>query len=1667
MKRPITNLVLGWMALLMAVFQMSAQTTTFTVTPQTITGNPGDQFTVDIEVTDFDNILSFQYSMGWDSDVIEFVPPVSNLTNTLGGFTPANFGTNNANNGVLTVSWLDPNVSGVSIPDGTVLYSLTFEILSSNGTDIAFTGTPTIIELIDGDGNEITFEGNDAQVNGGGGNGGGGGGNPGDLEVIGSDETVAPGGSTCVDVSVNNFDNIVSMQYSMHFNPAIVEFTGVQGLNLPGLVASNIGANNAGNGDLTLSWLDPNVSGVTVPDGTVIYQICFDAIGTSGQTSPFSFDGTPTQIEVIDGNNDPVTLVPDNGSVTLSGTPPPPPPVMGFAILASDTTVETGDDFCMQFSVQDFTNIVSMQYTMEYDETKLQFNTLQNLNLDGLATANFNTSTSGIITLSWLDPNVSGITLPNGQVIYEICFTAIGSNNCNNTTSLTFSSAATPIEIIDGNGNEVDFNSSPGVVSICDDPNGGGGGGNPTVLTITASDETAASGTELCVDVSVELFDCVVSAQYSMHFDPTVLEYNTINNFGLPDMNLGGNFGTQNAGSGTLTFSWIDPSTNGVTVPDGTVIYTVCFTAIGSAGQTSPFSFNGNPTIIEITDCNPGNLNPDFVAGTETIGSPCPEDVSIVGGIVTDIMCAGTATGSVDVTVTGGNGSFTFVWKDAQGNTVSTNEDLTNATAGTYTFTVTSCNGATTATQTYTITEPAGGMVITGSVIPVKCFGENTGTVDLTVTGGSTNPPACNYTFNWVNSQGVPISQFENLFGVGAGTYTVTVTDCNNCTLSETFTITGPPSALVPSVIPTATDCFGECSGQINASASGGLGPYQYMLNTGPWVNLGTFTDVCAGSHTVKTRDALGCIKTTSITVDSAPDISLSATVTNTTSGCNGAINLSASGGSPGYIYVWNGPNNFSSTNEDINSLCPGDYCVTVTDTKGCTKTLCEMVQAPLAVSATSTPSCFGQCTGTITVTHTGGQTPFTYSWSGGPSNPGNINDPTGLCPGTYTVTVLSGDGQMMSVTETIVGGMTPVVITNASVTPLSSPPPAGNDGSISLSVSGGFPGYTYNWSNGINTTNNVLSNLSAGTYSVTVTDTNDCSTVGGPYNIFYTSSPMGVSLEGTVVCLSDTADGGTLTLNVNGGFAPYDYTFSGPTPIDDVQNDPDGQYSVSGLIPGTYCVTVTDAAPGTFNQQITKCDEVRLIDIEIDPVLITPSTNGSNGKIDITVSGGDPIYMYVWNHGPTSQDVTGLTPGTYEVFVKDDNGCIEVFPGLIVGNFNATADAVMNPCPADLVGSLTALPSGSLNAPFTYMWSNGETTQTISNLPVGSYSVTITDTLGASIVRNFEINSISNLTADVSIESEILCFGDNTGAVKATPADGMSPYMYEWNNGLFIQEIFSLTAGSYTVTVTDDVGCEIVKSISISQPEKLNVNISTDNGADCSEGNGRATASVSGGISPYTYKWDDPLDQNGKTAILLNPGAFTVTVTDDNGCTETEDAIIDPITPLIIEGLSIPDSGGPDGEAIANVVSGTPPYEFVWKDFIDTDSILAELLPGLYFVKVTDANDCEELVTIRVEDATICLEASAIITPEGDGFNEEFKLGCLSRYSNNRLEIFNRWGQLIFLADNYSNDNLWRGTNRRGNDVPDGVYYYVFEYFDPVSGTQQTQKGAVTVLRK
>ena len=285
-------------------------------------------------------------------------------------------------------------------------------------------------------------------------------------------------------------------------------------------------------------------------------------------------------------------------------------------------------------------------------------------------------------------------------------------------------------------------------------------------------------------------------------------------------------------------------------------------------------------------------------------------------------------------------------------------------------------------------------------------------------------------------------------------------------------------------------------------SVSGGVSPYSYA-----WTNGATTQDISgltAGTYTVTVTDANGCTKTTSATVTQPSDIAPVFLTTHVTcyGGNNGAIDMSVSGGTPGYTYLWSN----GATTQDLMNLTAGTYTVTVTDANSCTKAVGIIVVQPSEIIVSETHVnvlCNGASTGSIDLTASGGTGALSYDWShiAGNNNP---QDPTGLAAGTYCVTVTDANGCTKTLCATI---MEPpalqlsAIATNASCTGLA-------DGSIDLTVSGGTPGYTYLWSNGLTTQD--PSGLVAGTYTVTVTDANDC-----------TKTTSAIVLEPTILVIS------------------------------------------------------------------------------------------------------------------------------------------------------------------------------------------------------------------------------------------------------------------------------------------------------------------------------------------------------------------------------------------------------------------------------------------------------------------------------------------------------------------------------------------------------------------
>ncbi|MBK8845743.1 MAG: SprB repeat-containing protein [Bacteroidetes bacterium] len=717
-----------------------------------------------------------------------------------------------------------------------------------------------------------------------------------------------------------------------------------------------------------------------------------------------------------------------------------------------------------------------------------------------------------------------------------------------------------------------------------------------------------------------------------------------------------------------------------------------------------------------------------------TVTEPAALTASCSG---TNVLCNGGSTGSATVTAANGTSPYTYVWSNS-----ATDASITGLAAGTYTVAVNDACGAI-ATCSYTVTEPAA-LTASCSGTNVLCNGGSTGSATVTVANG-TSP----YTYVWSNS-----ATDASATGLSAGTYTVTVTDANGCIATCSYTVT-EPAALTASCSGTNLVCNGASNGTATVTATDGTPGYTYLWSNGS--TDASQTGLTAGAYTVTVTDANGCTATCSYTVTEPTAVAAACSGTGTTSigGSDGTASVVASGGTPGYTYLWSNGNTTTSQT----GLIAGTYTVTVTDVNGCTGNCSYTVVDPVVIIATcsgTNVSCNGGSDGSASVTQSGGMMPYTYLWSNG----GTDASQTGLAAGTYTVTVTDFFGNTGTCSYTLTE---PALLTSTcSGTNVTCN--GGSDGSASVTESGGTSPYAYLWNNSATTA--AITGLTAGTYKVTVTDANGC-TATCEYTVTEPAALM-ASCSGTNVSCNGGTDGSASVI-ASGGTSPYGYVWSnGGTDA-----------SQTGLVAGTYTVTVTDA-----NVCITTCEY-----IVTEPTALTATCSGTNvscnagtdGSASVVAGGGTAAYSYLWSNLGTDASQTGLMAGTYTVTVTDANGCTATCeytvtePALLTVSLTPTNVT----CLGGSDGSIAANPAGGTMA-YSYMWSDGQTTATATGLISGTYTVTVTDANGCTATASATITHTLAIPAmPGAVTGPTLVCRNTTQSYSVAAVPGASTYTW------------------------------------------------------------------------------------------------------------------------------------------------------------------------------------------------------------------------------------------------------------------------------------------------
>jgi hypothetical protein len=742
----------------------------------------------------------------------------------------------------------------------------------------------------------------------------------------------------------------------------------------------------------------------------------------------------------------------------------------------------------------------------------------------------------------------------------------------------------------------------------------------------------------------------------------------------------------------------------------------------------------------------------------------------------------------------------------------------------------------------------------------------------------------------------------------------------------------------------TEPTCWGGSDGFITANINGGTAPYTFKWNTNQTTQ--TIDGVRAGTYTVTVTDADQNSKSASVEVQQ-PD-QLKGTFSFSECDYPTVVTVTAKGGVAPYSYKWdNGP-----IGDTLHVLEPGKYCVTIIDANKCARVECVLVELEgLEVSVNmDMVTCPGDKDGELKVTILKGSGPYTFKWSNGGTGPIISN----LAPGDYTVTVTDKAGCTTTATGTV-KDKPDLEIDCEFEDPLCT---GDENGFIKISVSGGTAPYSFLWNTG--DTTSFIDNLGTGTYSVTVTDANGC-TVEKEQVLFPLSSLIILGSATPESCPGE--NDGVLMAQGATGEEPYSYKWS------------NGAVSptVTGVAPGEYTVTVTDAA-GCSKEATLVVEPAEPFEavLEVTPISVC---EGDNGMLEVIVSPDTAVVTYLWNTGDTTAKITDLAPGEYSVTVINDNECEIILDTLLKAPpiLEVEVNATLFVCPGTATGQAMAMPIGG-TAPFTYTWSNGDTTQAIADLAAGTYIVTVVDANECMATDSVTISESAEILAIIEA-SETTCGASSDGSATVIADGGVAPYTYMWNTGETTESISDLTAGEYCVTVKDFVGCMVVRCVTI-ESDSLGLTLVGTN-IDCfGDSTGTATATATNGMEPYAYLWntgDTTASVDGLTA-----GEYSVTVTDTKGC-EAADTIIltqpDTFMVVVMDLVDIDCFGDSTGSVTVMAMGGTGPYTFSWTDGEDgttsgNQNIRDELTADIYKVVVTDALGCMAMVEIQISQA-------------------------------------------------------------------------------------------------
>ena len=1080
-------------------------------------------------------------------------------------------------------------------------------------------------------------------------------------------------------------------------------------------------------------------------------------------------------------------------------------------------------------------------------------------------------------------------------------------------------------------------------------------------------------------------------------------------------------------------------------------------------GVSGPWTINvlfGGSTLHAFTGVT-GTQTDSLSPGTYTIriynSVNCYKDTSITiaqpplpSAIITVTLptCIGYSNGSISVA--GTSGAAPYLYAIGAGS-YSASGTFSTLSAGSYIIHISDANSCTKDT-TITVANPTPTLAHIYKLSPL-CNDLADGRV--IIAGYNSIAP---YTYAMGAGAFSATDTFSNLV---AGTYTFHVRNANGCQIDTTLTLVD--SLHLSGTVSIAPVACNGGNATITVTGVSGYGPpYSYAYNSGAFGPFNVFT-LPAGSYTFHINDPQSCYFDTSLSITQPTPITITTSITNAL--CNGtatgSVVITATGGTPGYLYAADGGTYGASST--LTGLTAGTHTVYVQDANGCIFSSSITVGQPRPISMDSIvmqqPACFGSANGVITVYASGGVPAYTYAYNTGTY--GAVNTFTGLTSAAYTLHIKDANGCIKDTTVTLLqpAAIVPTALVSPSFCNTLS------DGHVTLSATGGTPGYTFAIGTGAYGSTGYFSPLAAGTYTLHVKDNHGC-VKDTSITITDSLHVTGTLTTTPAVCYHDA--NGTITVAGSGGINPYIYEIG--------TSGYSSTNTFTGLAAGSYTIQVKDSVGCTGTATIAVTEPANLL----PSVAITqPACNGNNnGSVVIAASGGTAAYTYSFDGGAFSSTTTytSLPSGIDSFTIKDAHGCLHdtvftILQPAVLGVGSLTVTNVS--CHNGADGTVIVAGSGG-TAPYQYAANASayQTSSLLTGLAAGIQTIHIKDSHGCTIDTTVMLTQPAQLVFTGADTLNPTCQGYKNGSVTLLLSGGTTPYSYSIDNITFTSSssFTSLAEGTYTFYVKDANGCSADTTITLTgYPHIIVDNITIKEPGCAGVSDGMATVTASGGVPPFTYGIAGGGIQLSPAVFgdLLS-GYYTVSITDAKNCVKDTTFLVPQPDTLNIQTKIIPNEClGLDvnGAVITTVTGGTMPYSYLWSvDTLTTPNITG-MPNGYYTVWVKDVNNCQDSATVNIGYDDCCTPyIPNAFSPNNDGKNDVFRLRYKGDVHIIDFSIYDRFGERVFHLENQ--DGAWDG-KYKGVPCELGTYYYFIKFncgilLDKV----QFMKGDVTLVR-